>query len=694
MYYNKVYLIERGCIVVRKILCFIVFIFSVYTVYTYAAQSANPNNHIDAVLVIDTSNSMNGNDPMHIAVEGVKLFIDMLEHSGSRVGFVGFNGSVVSEIPLTEINTFQDKIDILDKVGKIKYTGYTDIGLALKTAESLLLNTQDKGNNQMILMFTDGFVEVDSKTGRTEQQSNQEIEDVLSSAMSNYPIYTIGLNSSDRVDKDLIDKIANQTSAKSYMTNNAEDLPEIFNEIFARHIKSNVINVGSVIADGTNYETFDINIPNPNIAEANIVLLSDSKLIDVRLTNPNNQNILLTQSNGIYYSNSSKYSVIKIVNPMQGDWVLHIKGAKGSQIKVNLIYNYDIVLEAKLPKDAKDVVKGETLNVSAFISDQNGTTLGSDLISSFSAELNVLNETGQIIEAVAMNHVKDNEFAAVCNIPNYDGQISIIVKAAGSGFYRESQPIVIDLENKPPKLENPISNKFYFYLPMAVLNSTINLNEVFNDPDNLEDLEYKITADKDYISFDESNGKAKIKTSKILNFGTAEVIIECIDPAKEKAEASFKIILIPILPFGLVILIVIGLIAIKAGKQKNIRLSGYIQCILSVDGVNGASEITNTQAYKGIVNMSQFVGEQVLEKLPELKKISFCQLTQSGSKLGELGGEAWEFKNKSRYKINKMMLELKDEKFVIVKGETFEIRELRSSDDENEGEVLIVTFIK
>ena len=63
------------------------------------AVAASQGSKIDAVLVMDASNSMKNSDPERISSEAMKMFIDMLATTGDKVGVVSYRSDSAGESP-------------------------------------------------------------------------------------------------------------------------------------------------------------------------------------------------------------------------------------------------------------------------------------------------------------------------------------------------------------------------------------------------------------------------------------------------------------------------------------------------------------------------------------------------------------------------------------------------------------------
>lgn len=646
------------------------------------AADITANNHIDAVLVIDTSNSMNGSDPKKIAVDGVKLFVDMLESSGSRVGVIGFNDKVTFKTGLKEINSFNDKQNLIDDIGKINYIGYTDIGLALKEAEKMLYSQTDKGNKPMIILFTDGYIE--TRGSRTVEQSTNEVNEVLLGAKNNYPIYTIGLNKSGRVDKDLIQKISDETNGLSYMTNNSEELPAIFNMIFADYIKSNILDIGTINTDGQNYNNVDIDIPNNSVSEANIVMLSNNSIIEARLIDPDGKEQKIGGNNSIYFSTQDSYTVLKIIEPKQGKWQLMIKGVKGDQIKINLLYNYDISLKASMAFDAI-LKKGNSIKLDGQLLVNNQPLYDTNLMKDFNAQLKVTDSTGKLIDTLPMQNT-GTEFTIDYVLPTVNTNLKLQIDAAGAGFFRQSNIIDIDITNLPPVIIKEIETQFFMKFPIVSNGKNIDLTNYFKDEDD-SSFNMKAVSENNSIDAQIDNNILKLTTNKILIPTTSMVQLTISDPSNSEINFRFKVSVFPILSIILLIFILIILIVVmlKFRNNKKINsqlLTGYFEYRFTVDGIWQEQKQESLYNYRGIVALNTIIKDSSDYQMPELTKI-FVKVFKKDGELMLL------FENKSSYEIAANFLSVK--KFTIPSGESGKIVKSNIEIVIKFGETIVIT---
>jgi len=367
---------------------------------------------IDAILVIDTSGSMRESDPERTTIEAAQLFIDMLETRHSRVGIIEFTDVLHTVVPLTSVNSVQEREALRNTISGFEYGGWTDIGLALRTATEMMLETSiesDVSNNSpLIILFTDGAIELAPwREDRTVEMSYADVEWALDALAGSTPIYTIGLNYHDDVNIPFLQGISEQTTALNFIVDEPGGLPVIFSEIFANHIRSSLTQIADFIASQYEYTEVIIPISSSFVAEANIIMLSDQPIASVFLSDPNGNRVDFDGVNHILtYAN--RYSMIKSINPAVGDWTLSVLGVPDERVTVNLIYNFELdvfieVTQGDMLTDLFDLFDpSRPISVRAGFVLPDGEALPDSLFASSAAELHVFNMAMEQMYSVAM----------------------------------------------------------------------------------------------------------------------------------------------------------------------------------------------------------------------------------------------------------------------------------------------------
>lgn len=256
---NKLYKITMSLLIITML-------YMPSAIYSAVAAEEPTSSSIDAVFVIDFSKSMNYSDPEGLSIEAFKMFIDLCNIYGDRIGVVAYTDEILKEMPLHVVNSEYDREILKSSLGGIPYGNHTDIGLGLKKAAELLESGQPSFNRPFIILLSDGINDVKG-SHRTKEQSMEDMETALRTAVKNeYKIYAIGLNIDNSVNVEELKQLAEKTKGQAFITDKADDIPGLFNTIFndyvaaannspvvtgvIKEIKMNIRNVESVDLSG------------------------------------------------------------------------------------------------------------------------------------------------------------------------------------------------------------------------------------------------------------------------------------------------------------------------------------------------------------------------------------------------------------------------------------------------------------
>lgn len=399
----------------------------------------NNGNKIDAVFVLDSSNSMKKSDPQNIRQDAFKLFVDMCHMSGDGIGLVAFGDKLARDIKPVTIVDQSTKEELKKKVEGIPLSDYTDIGLGLKRAVEGI--SKDSNNIPLIVLLSDGK----NDPARSKEESERDISSAIEYAKQNgQPIYTIGLNVNGSVDQELLTRISNETKGRSFIINNAEKLPSIFGEIFAERSKLKMINGGTLSFNG-DYQNVNIDMPDENVVEGNIAIMSDG-IEDIKVFDTTGAEQPLN-SDKIYFIKSQNYSLVKFINPQSKNWILKIKGVAGKQGIFNCVYNYNLELAAKFSPNT-GIKVGDTVKINAVLMSNGKSITSSEFYSGLTGKLIITdNKTGQSKD-VKLNNTGSG-FEGEYQFSE-KGDYELKVRVDGNSLYRESDPLKIDFEKAAP----------------------------------------------------------------------------------------------------------------------------------------------------------------------------------------------------------------------------------------------------
>ncbi len=625
---------------------------------------------LDVVIVVDSSGSMKKTDSDRLAVEAAKLFVDMMETEGSKVALVPFSHELGNVIPMTEIHSQSDKYPIKNALSSIQYAGDTDIGLALKKAHEILAQDSNSQNRRAILFFTDGKIDL-PKGNRTNEQSREDALSVASSAVQEeIPIYTIGLNSNGNVDLELITSLASATNGRSYVVDNAEVLPQIFDEIFADFINSNIISLGDFVTDGVNFVEIPFTIANNSVLEANIIMLSDKTLDEIQVLNPNGENIV-SDNTHVIIEESDRYTLLKLITPTMGDWKLMVKGDDGCKVHVNLIFNYKVSLQCEA-----ELVFGEegaNIEVVAWMDKEGNKLTDKDLYQAFAGKVYLESEAGSQVFDMS---TQEDSFTATIPADDLYGEFSVYARIESESMYRESDPIKISVMNSAPvisdipdklDLEGAIASfgKEKFKIAEHIVDPEGDKFEVVveTEEDGKGIMSSKVSGKKIVLA-PKGNGETTV-TIKAIDEKGAESVHQIQVTVNYKMKSIWLLLLIILVAIALVIVLVILLSkVVKSSKVKNAPFYGVIQW-MPMSG-QGGQQMHRLDYDRGYLSLNAFIMNPEASEMDLKKVVIHMNKTADGI----------EIENKSRKctmvvgygSSNNKKVEIRSGEFVILNG--------------------------
>ncbi|KQY87296.1 hypothetical protein ASD24_05390 [Paenibacillus sp. Root52] len=423
---------------------------------------------LDAMFVLDVSYSMNETDKDRIAEEVIHMFMDMSSGPKTRLGFVAYNDKITSSVPLMDISSSGARNNLRSRVDGLKRSGYTDLGLGLRRGASLLEQSKTDQRKPFMILLSDGETDLRGSTNRTPADSSKDVDKVIQMAQqAGYPIYTVGLNRDGTVNPAELERIAKETGGSSFITGSADDLPEIFNRIFADQIQSVLVSVAAVTATGAMQEV-TVDIPNSSMADANIIMLSDHAVSEAQL---------YYQSSNVSFIRSDKYALMKIIRPVKGQFKLKFKGRSGDLVKINLLGNYNVSATANMATELP--VKGQSITFNAALYDQAAEPKpiqDLNVYKGLEAELIVSTSEGTS-ERVALTNTGSG-FTGNYTFPKSD-LYTWGLRIDGPDFYREITPVEVDITNQAP-----VSTGSSMDLSKDDGDAYLDLNTYFEDANN------------------------------------------------------------------------------------------------------------------------------------------------------------------------------------------------------------------
>lgn len=495
-------------------------------IHAEASVKTHAYEGLDAMFVLDVSYSMNETDKDRIAEEVIHMFMDMSSGPKTRLGFVAYNDKITSSIPLMDISSSGARNNLRSRIDGLKRSGYTDLGLGLRRGANLLEQSHPGKRKPFMILLSDGETDLRGSTSRTSADSSKDVDKVIQMAQQvGYPIYTVGLNRDGTVNPAELERIAKETGGTSFITGSADDLPEIFNRIFADQLQSVLVSVAAVTATGAMQEV-SVDIPNSSMADANIIMLSDHAVSEAQL---------YYQSSNVSFIRSDKYALMKIIRPDKGKFQLKFKGRSGDLVKINLLGNYNLSAVANMATTKP--VKGKSITFEASLYDQTEDpkpVKDLDVYKGLEAELLVTPSDGKT-ERIPLNNTGSG-FTGKYNFSKSD-LYTWGLRIDGPDFYREITPVEVEITNQAPTATGES-----IVLSKDERNTDVDLSNYFKDANN-DPLTYVLAEDENERKLGDAYIEDKLLKFSSLHTGSSTIRVTATDTegASVTTEISLRI---------------------------------------------------------------------------------------------------------------------------------------------------------
>jgi len=295
----------------------------------YAREQSYENKSV--IFLLDTSGSMKTNDPDRLAIDSIAQLVYSLP-TDYKVGLVAYSSEKTAELDLVESGRRSEIMKIAESV---EYNGYSNAGMGLQCAVDFL--EKDTAKEKYIILLSDGEILMDNDaiTGESLQQYKNAVERAEDNGII---IHVVGLGQEmEDMDNDIF-VAANQTGGKSYHTSKALNLQEAIDTILNDEFEVKQTTVAIVDANGS-AETVSAEIPFAYADKIRVLLTSNAPIQNL---NTNFQADSARQING------ARYSLIEIEKPTDSRLELSFIGTQGSQVRVNVIPEYQVTPAAEI----------------------------------------------------------------------------------------------------------------------------------------------------------------------------------------------------------------------------------------------------------------------------------------------------------------------------------------------------------
>jgi hypothetical protein len=280
------------------------------------AQEEKPES-LCVVLALDSSGSMERNDPEGLRFMAAQLFVALLD-IGDQVGLIDFStGSQALTDGLVTINSPADKADLIELLAPKPPEGYTDIKAALEEAAAMLSEAEGCGARTLVLL-TDGEPEIESKYPEYEDEALDVARDL------GVPVMSIALTPEG--ESVFLQRLSGATDPPGIVipAADAEALLDAYLDVLSL-LKDRTVSGGDGVWAPTDVVlTIDPALV-PYIDQVSFVV-SMSPGVKATLVAPDGTPVSPDDPNVVFSQTDPRFAVYTITEPVGGDWTFRLEG--------------------------------------------------------------------------------------------------------------------------------------------------------------------------------------------------------------------------------------------------------------------------------------------------------------------------------------------------------------------------------
>lgn len=384
----------------------------------------------DVVLIIDSSGSMDDNDPDDLRKTAAKHFIDLADPL-IQIAIIDFNGSAKTFAELTFADS-AGKSQLKRAVDRIDSGGGTDIAAGLALGYRLLSASTSPDARKAAVLLTDGH---DSDPKPTSSYIQNYVA-------QGWTVYTVGLGND--VDRGLLEDIAEATPDGEYFPASLDNMQQIYSRIFASVTRKTILlnNIGFINQDQQITKKLVI---DDSIEQTVSSATWQGSTIALVLIDPNGVEItpqVAAANPNITYQAAPTNAIYTVENPMPGEWGLQATGTdippEGEQYNLIVAATSDFVIN--LLSFEPSYVIGDTLRIGIRARSKNGQNVEPVLGATTTAE--IVRPDGRIDSLNLLDATGDGTY--VNEYTGVDIEGTYLIRATvQNGFSREIQEQIV-----------------------------------------------------------------------------------------------------------------------------------------------------------------------------------------------------------------------------------------------------------
>lgn len=591
------------CVTIAIILSMAMFIL------TMAAEDNSTANRYNVVFVMDGSGSMTETDSEGWRYEAIELFMGLLTDVGNNVGEVVFNEDIMVKKDIKAANGTTVKKEIVQDMRAAGAKGDTNIGTAVKLATEMLASSGNADLPSVIILLSDGNTDfTKDTTANPKKKLKESLADkgtAIETARANgYPVYSICLNKDKKANSQELEDISNSTGGKCIVINKASDLKNAFAEFYNLIYATSTSSIVDEVLPASGEVEKEFEVPVLGVEEVNIIVNNMNSLGSVTLFQPDGIAFSQAEIDKMKMETDS-FSIIKIASPQSGIWRLNVKGSPKTMVKIDMVYNSSISINATYGDGGNEFVLGDTISVKAKLVSDGNNVEQAEIYQTYPAILILTNNENGKAQEIKMQ-AEDKSYTStidITDIGTYTAQIKVVVNEV-TGYSKEFK---INAGNKKPVADEYNITFKVTKLPFIKGDFEYDLSQHMSDPEGGE-LTYSIAQTSyDAGTVSVMDGMISIP-QKGIEKGTVSVRVT--DPLGASSEVVINIKVVDIAKIILIVLATIILLVLLAfiaiSVMKNSKTFGgtiMVSAFDNISGINTAPSSVDPQKGKYLLRM-------------------------------------------------------------------------------------------
>ncbi|MHB0776413.1 VWA domain-containing protein [Halomonas sp. WWR20] len=338
----------------------------------------------DVRMVIDVSGSMKVNDPANLRAGALELAVSLLPPE-ARGGLWLFGTQVRNPLPSRQVNDdWRERL--LSLTSQLSdYQQFTDIEAAIRQAAAAPPTDEERH----LIVLSDGMVDLPARGGnkaaRDEASRNALLEELAPRlAEQDVVIHPIAL--SNKADLALFERLAQETGGLAALAETPEALLRAFLDVLDRILPADQVPLEN--------QRFTI---DDEIDAFTALLFHDPQAPPLVLIAPDGQRYSAADHpDTIRWQRDSRYDLIKVPDPQEGQW--RIEGELGDDSRIAVTSSL-VLRSSELPAT---LYQGFEVPLDIWLENEGRTLTASELPADISLRVELRSLEGQVYDAVSL----------------------------------------------------------------------------------------------------------------------------------------------------------------------------------------------------------------------------------------------------------------------------------------------------